>query len=165
MDFLKASTLTIPHPTHSGTLSIPAPVTSTHHHHHHKPTALPPPYPEGPSGPHSPGTSSLVFAAYDVCALLISPFLLQPILSMSTTRVGHFQASSYSYPVAEPLPTHNSMILGKKALWVFWAIFTVSFLVVLLMAKRVERKLRLFHLLTATILGVSLPPILQGCEE
>jgi hypothetical protein len=56
-------------------------------------------------------------------------------------------------------------MIGKKALWVFWAIFTVSFLVVLLMAKRVERKLRLFHLLTATILGVSLPPILQGCEE
>jgi hypothetical protein len=56
------------------------------------------------------------------------------------------------------------MILGKKALWVFWAIFTVSFLVVLLMAKRVERKLRLFHLLTATILGVSLPPILQRYE-
>ncbi|KAH8082750.1 hypothetical protein HD553DRAFT_314133 [Filobasidium floriforme] len=103
MDFLKASTLTIPHPTHSGTLSIPAPVTSTHHHHHHKPTALPPPYPEGPS--------------------------------------------------AHIVHVHDT---GKKALWVFWAIFTVSFLVVLLMAKRVERKLRLFHLLTATILGMAM---------
>jgi hypothetical protein len=44
---------------------------------------------------------------------------------------------------------------GKTALWVFFAIFAVSFLVVLVMAKRVERKLRLFHLITATILGVS----------
>jgi bacteriorhodopsin len=39
-----------------------------------------------------------------------------------------------------------------RALWVFFAFFTLAVVVTLIMAKRVERKLRLFHLVTGIIL-------------
>lgn len=106
----------MPHkPTATGTLSVPEGPMPTHtrtatHPHHPHPSGkhpLPPPFPEGPNGPHAP-------FRFDV-------------LSGS----------------------------GRTALWVFFGFFTVAFLLVLLLGKRVERRLRLLHLIAATYLGVS----------
>lgn len=93
----------------------------------------------------------------------------EPLPPATSTHHGHH--THHPHPTGTPLPPprpeypngpHSPIHVahahetGKRALWVFFAMFTISMVVVLLMAKRVERKLRLFHLITATILGMAM---------
>jgi len=46
--------------------------------------------------------------------------------------------------------------VGFTALWVVFGMFTVGFLISMLLALRVEKKARLFHWLSATVLGIAM---------
>lgn len=61
---------------------------------------------------------------------------------------GHGHGSGYAYE-------HVGKV-GKSALWVYFTILLVSFFVIALMAKRVERKLRLFHWISLVIVGTAM---------
>ncbi|KAJ9098281.1 hypothetical protein QFC21_004610 [Naganishia friedmannii] len=85
----------------------------------------------------------------------------EPIPGPTHTHT-HTGGHHHGHPTALPPPSghlppfhvHREQIthVGMRTLWVIFAFFTLSVVITMIMAKRVERKLRLFHLITGIIL-------------
>ncbi|KAI5452963.1 hypothetical protein NCC49_006497 [Naganishia albida] len=81
---------------------------------------------------------------------------------MPTHTGGHGHHPHHPHPTALPPPAghlppfhvHREAIThhGMRALWVIFAMMTLGVVVTVILAKRVERKFRLFHVITGAIL-------------
>ncbi|GHJ85017.1 hypothetical protein NliqN6_1419 [Naganishia liquefaciens] len=81
----------------------------------------------------------------------------EPIHTHTHTHGGHHHGPTALPPPPGHLPpfhVHREHIgrSGMRALWVIFAMFTISVVLTVILAKRVERKFRLFHLITGAIL-------------
>lgn len=66
-------------------------------------------------------------------------------VSLARDRKVHPLVLTRIQPVQAPTRYIHATKAGHTTLWVVWVMFTVSFLAVYILSKRVERRFRLFH--------------------